>query len=66
MILLTDLETFLVVRSDANEPRLQRLLGYVRKSRLMKASVGPTQLSVSGRIERRNNVVESLRNVFDN
>jgi len=32
----------------------------------MKAIVGPTQLSASGRIQRRNNGVESFHNTFDN
>ena len=61
---LTDLETFLSVSSDSNKPLLRRLLDYARRSWLMKASVGPARLSVSGRIQRTNNGVESFHNVF--
>ena len=47
---------------------LRRILDYVRRSWLMKASVGPTRLSVSGRrprpIQRTNNGVESFHNIF--
>ena len=35
-----------------------------RRSWLLKASIGPTRLSVSGRIQRTNNGVESFHNSF--
>ena len=51
---------------DSNRPLLRRLLDYVRRSWLMKASVEPTRLSVtvSGLIQRTNNGVQSFHNSF--
>jgi len=43
---------------------VSRLLDYVQRSWLLKASIGPTRLSVSGRIQRTNNGVESFHNSF--
>jgi len=43
---------------------IRRLIDYVRRCWLLKASVGPTRLSVSGRIRITNNGVESFHNTF--
>jgi hypothetical protein len=61
---LSELETFLPQSSDSNKPLLRRLLDYVRRSWLLKSSIGPTRLSVVGRVHRTNNGVESFHNCF--
>ena len=58
---LTDLETFWLCDQTQIKRCCEDSL-----TMLMKASVGPTRLSVSGRIQRRHNGVESFHNIFGN
>jgi len=43
---------------------LRRLMSYVRNSWLLKASIGPSRLSVLGSVKRSNNGVESFHSAF--
>jgi len=56
---VTDLEALVSVSNETNKPLLRRLLQYIQHSWLLKATIGPQRLSVSGSTQRTNNCVDN-------
>ena len=61
---VTDLEALVSVSNETNKPLLRRLLQYSQHSWLLKATIGPQRLSVSGSTQRTNNGVKSFHAGF--